>query len=210
MTEPDDELSLEMVTAALRMDSADVAIYTRVLSKSLSEALPPDYVTVERERSMSDRMRGRPGEISKVVVRLGDQLMTLSVRNGQPSAEICRQVRGVVLSTKTVPLQQWASALASALVEHAESNAEAAQALRRLVTGSLPACRIQDVVIDPLQKNVSRDRTLKARCLHWTSSQERSGPTVFSRRSAKAEWAWCTLLAMPRAVASRSRFSDQR
>ena len=125
-----------MVTAALRMDSADVAVYTRVLTKSLSEALPPGYVTVERERSMSDRMRGRPGEISKVVVRLGDQLMTLAVKNGQPVAEICREVRGVVLSRENVPFQQWASALASALVEHAESNAQAAQALRRLVTGA--------------------------------------------------------------------------
>ena len=136
MAEPDDPLSLEMVTAALRMDSADVAIYARVLTKSLSEALPPEYVTVERERSMSDRMRGRPGEISKVVVRLGDQLMTLAVRNGKPTAEICREVRGVVLSRDTVPLQQWASALASALVVHAESNAQAAEALRRLVTGA--------------------------------------------------------------------------
>ena len=67
MTEPDDALSLEMVTAALRMDSADVAVYTRVLTKSLSEALPPGYVTVERERSMSDRMRGRPGEARIVI-----------------------------------------------------------------------------------------------------------------------------------------------
>jgi len=136
MTEPDDDLSLEMVTAALRMDSADVAVYARVLSKSLSEALPPEYVTVERERSVSDRMRGRPGEISKLAVRLGDQLMTLAIRNGQPSAEICREVRGVVLSRQNVPLQQWAGALASALVVHAESSAQAAQALRRLVTGS--------------------------------------------------------------------------
>jgi hypothetical protein len=143
MTEPDDELSLEMVTAALRMDSADVAVYTRVLSKSLSEAMPPDYVTVERERSMSDRMRGRPGEISKVAIRLGDQLMTLAVRNGQPAAEICREVRGVVLSRQNVPLQQWASALASALVQHAEDNAQAAEALRRLVTGSLSACELR-------------------------------------------------------------------
>jgi hypothetical protein len=136
VSESDDVLSLEMVTAALRMDSADVAIYTRVLVKSLSEALPPGYVTVERERSMSDRMRGRPGEISKVGVRLGDQLMTLAVRDGQPSAEICREVRGVVLSRDNVPLQQWASTLASALVVHAENNAQAAEALRRLVTGA--------------------------------------------------------------------------
>jgi len=135
VNEPDDALSLEMVTAALRLDSADVAVYARVLTKSLSEALPPGYVTVERERSMSDRMRGRPGEVSKVAVRLGDQLMTLEVKNGQPTAEICREVRGVVLSRQNVPVQQWASALASALVLHAENNAQAAQALRRLVTG---------------------------------------------------------------------------
>jgi hypothetical protein len=136
MTEPDDPLSLEMVTAALRMDSADVAVYARVLTKSLSEALPPEYVTVERERSMSDRMRGRPGEISKLAVRLGDQVMALTVKNGRPIAEICREVRGVVLSRQSVPLQEWAGALASALVVHAENNAQAAQALRRLVTGA--------------------------------------------------------------------------
>jgi hypothetical protein len=134
--EPDPGLSLDMVTAALRLDSTDTAIYASVLVKSLSEALPPEYLTVERERSMSDRMRGRPGEISKVEVHLGDQVMTLAVKNGRPAAEICREVRGVVLSRQTVPLQQWASALASALMSHAESNAKAAEALRRLVIGS--------------------------------------------------------------------------
>jgi hypothetical protein len=116
MTEPDDALSLEMVTAALRADSADAAVYARVLTKSLSEALPP--------------------EISKVVVKLGDQQMTLTVQGGRPAAEICKEVRGVVLSRTPVPLHQWASVLASALVDHAEGNAQAAEALRRLVLGS--------------------------------------------------------------------------
>jgi hypothetical protein len=125
-----------MVTAAFRLDSADTAIYASVLTKSLSEALPPEYVTVERERSMSDRMRGRPGEVSRVEVRLGDQVMTLAVKNGRPVAEICREVRGVVLSRQAVPIQQWASALASALMDHAQSSAQAAEALRRLVLGS--------------------------------------------------------------------------
>jgi hypothetical protein len=136
MTSPDDALSLEMVAAALRADNADAAVYARVLANSLSEALPPGYVTVERERSMADRMKGRPGEISKVAIRLGDQVMTLAVRGGQPTAEICREVRGVVLSRQSVPLHQWASALASALVDHAQGNAAAAEALRKLVLGS--------------------------------------------------------------------------
>jgi hypothetical protein len=81
-------------------------------------------------------MRGRPGEVSKVAVRLGDNLMTLSVRGGRPVAEICREVRGVVLSRDNVPLQEWATRLAEALVRHAADNAEAAEALRRLVTGT--------------------------------------------------------------------------
>jgi hypothetical protein len=125
-----------MVTAALRADSTDVAIYARVLTQSLGEALPSEYVTVERDRTMSDRMKGRPGEVSKIVVRLGEQQMTLAVQNGRPVAEICRAVRGVVLSRQTVPVAEWAAALAGALLSYAEQNAEAAQALRKLVAGS--------------------------------------------------------------------------
>lgn len=136
MTEQDDALSLDMVTAALRADSTDVAIYARVLTQSLGEALPPDCVTVDRDRTMSDRMKGRPGEISKVAVRLGELQMTLAVRNGQAVAEICRAVRGVVLSRQTVPIGEWAATLASALVSYAEQNAQAAQALRKLVAGN--------------------------------------------------------------------------
>ena len=133
--EPAGSPSLDMVTAALRADSTDVAIYARVLAQSLGEALPADCMSVERDRSMSDRMRGRPGEISKIVARLGELQMTLAVRNGQPVAEVCRAVRGVVLSRQTVPIGDWATTLAGALVSYAEQNAQAAQALRRLVAG---------------------------------------------------------------------------
>jgi hypothetical protein len=84
---------------------------------------------------MSDRMRGRPGETSRIAVQLGDTQMTLSVQGGKAVAEICRAVRGVVLSRNTVPIHEWAAALASALVGYAEQNAQAAQALRRLVAG---------------------------------------------------------------------------
>jgi len=136
MTESDDALSLDLVTAALRADSADLAIYARVLTESLSEALPPGTVSVERERTVSDRMRGRPGEVSKVTVRLGDQVMTLGISRGQPTAEILKEVRGVVLSRQPVLLNEWTAALAAALVTHAERNAVAAQALRKLVAGS--------------------------------------------------------------------------
>ncbi len=131
-----DGLSLDMLMAALRADSTDVAIYARVLTESLGEALPAGCVSVERERSVSDRMRGRPGTVSKVTVRLGDRVMSLGVQRGAPAAEICREVRGVVLSRQPVPVGQWIAELARALMEQADQNAATAQALRRLVAGA--------------------------------------------------------------------------
>jgi hypothetical protein len=136
MTEPGDAPSLDLVAAALRADSADVAVYARVLTDSLGDALPEGVVTVDRERSVSDRMRGRPGEVAKITVRLGDQMLTLAVRRGQPVAEICREVRGVVLSRRPVQVTEWAAELAKALVAYADQNAQAAQVLRRLVAGN--------------------------------------------------------------------------
>jgi len=128
---------LDMVTAALRADSADVAVYARVLTESLGDALPAGCVTVDRDRpSMSDRLHGRSGQVSKITVRLGDRVMTLGLKRGAPVAEICSEVRGVVLSRQPVQLGTWAEELARALVEHAEQNAEAAKALRRLVAGT--------------------------------------------------------------------------
>ena len=135
MTDPGDGLSLDMVTAALRADSADVAIYARVLTESLGDALPAGWVTIERDRTASDRMRGRPGQVVKITVRMGDLIMTLSVKRGVPVAEICHEVRGVVLSRQPVPVSTWAQELARALVAHAEQNADTAQALRKLVAG---------------------------------------------------------------------------
>jgi hypothetical protein len=135
MTEPPDALSFDLVAAALRADSADVAIYARVLTDSLGDVLPPGVVEIDRERSMSDRMRGRPGEVAKITVRLGEQVLTLARQRGQLAAEVCKEVRGVVLSRKPVPVAEWAAELTRAMLAYADQNAQAAQVLRRLVTG---------------------------------------------------------------------------
>ena len=135
-TQSGDSLSLEMVTAALRADSSDLAIYARVLTESLGDSLPPGCVDVERSRSMADRVQNRPGTVTKVSVRLGEKTMTLGLHRGAPVAEICHEVRGIVLSRTSVPIAEWAAELARGLVAHAQENAAAASALRRLVAGA--------------------------------------------------------------------------
>ena len=137
MTEPGDGLSLEEITAALRADSADVALYARVLTESLGDALPDGCVVVDRDRSMSDRLHGRPGQVTKITVRLGEKVLTLATVPGQPpKAEICREVRGVVLSRQPAGLQEWISDLARELAAQAQQNAHTAEVLRKLITGS--------------------------------------------------------------------------
>ncbi len=134
--DPADSPSLDMLTAALRADSSDIAIYAQVLTESLGDALPPDCVTVDRNRSASDRMKGRPGTVTKITVRLGDQIMTLErTKGGAPAAEVSRQVRGIAISRQPVQVGEWAAELARALVKHGEQNAATAEALRRLVAG---------------------------------------------------------------------------
>ena len=135
-TTGDDGLSLEMVMAALRADSSDIAIYAKVLTDTLGDSLPADCLSIERNRSMADRMQNRPGTVTKVSVKLGEKNLTLGTnRRGVPVAEVCHEVRGIVLSRKQVPIADWAAELARGLVQHAEQNAQAATALRRLVAG---------------------------------------------------------------------------
>jgi hypothetical protein len=124
--------SFDMVAAALRTDAADVATYARVLTGSLAEALPAGCVRIERRGGFGSRRR----EPSRIVVTLGDRTLSLSSESGAPVAEICHEVRGVVLSRDRVGLDVWIEALAKGLVAHADENARAAEALKRLVAGS--------------------------------------------------------------------------
>jgi hypothetical protein len=132
---PETPADFHLVAAALRQDAADVATYAAVLTGTLADALPPGCVTVERTRTLSDKMRGRDGQVHRVVVRLGERTLSLSAQHGSPVAEVHHEVRGVVLSRDRVSLDAWLEALAHELVAHADANARAADALRRLVTG---------------------------------------------------------------------------
>ena len=127
-------MEFDRVAAALRQDAADVATYARVLTVTLADALPPGSVTVEYERGLSDRLRGREGRPRRIVVRLGERTLLLA-GGARPVAEIHHEVRGVVLSRDEVALDVWLQALARELVAEANANARAADALRRLVAG---------------------------------------------------------------------------
>ncbi|HEX3907537.1 MAG TPA: hypothetical protein VHW92_06370 [Mycobacteriales bacterium] len=129
--QPDD---VDALAAALRADSADLDLYARVFTTSLAEALPQGMVTVERDRSMGDRVAGRPGTVRLLRVDTGETTLELGRgRGGVPVARIARAVRGVVISSKEVPIDTWVQALADHLAVRARESAAARDALARLL-----------------------------------------------------------------------------
>lgn len=128
-------MDVELLAAALRQDSADLDVYAKVLSVNLVESLPPGAVQVERKRSMGDRMAGREGTVTSLDVALGEVRLGLRMERGRPIGEICKEVRGVVLSRQQVNLDEWIAALAKGLADTAASSARAREALQRYLGG---------------------------------------------------------------------------
>ncbi|MBY8879684.1 hypothetical protein [Actinacidiphila acidipaludis] len=127
--------SLDLLAAALRSDAADLDVYARVLTETLADALPPDSVTVARKRGVADRLAGRDGRVERVEVVLGEQRLVLDLAGGRPQGQLCKEVRGVVLSRRPVALDEWVRELAGAVMVRARSDARARAALERLVLG---------------------------------------------------------------------------
>lgn len=131
---PGGGMDVQMLAAALRQDSADLDVYARVLSVNLVESLPKDAVQVVRKRSLGDRAAGREGSVVELDVALGDVRLALKTDRGRVVGEICKEVRGVVLSRQQVGLDEWIAALAQGLADEAASSARAREALQRWLT----------------------------------------------------------------------------
>ena len=128
------DMEVELLAAALRQDSADLSLYAKVLTVNLVDSLPAGAVKVERKRSVSDRMAGREGTVSSLDVALGEHRLSLRADRGRVVGEICKEVRGIVLSRREVGLDEWIDALAQALAEAAASSARARQAIEKFLT----------------------------------------------------------------------------
>jgi hypothetical protein len=125
---------VDRLAAALRADSADLDIYARVLTTSLADALPANMVEIARDQSLRDRLAGRPGVVRSVRVSLGDLSIELATdRSGVPVARAARAVRGVVISSKPISVEEWTRLLAAGLAERAQESGAARAALSRLL-----------------------------------------------------------------------------
>jgi hypothetical protein len=130
--EPPPLPQLALLAAELCRRTADHELYVAFLLNTLA-ALPADLVTVRQEGRLRARLRGRPPVVRGVTLRLGNRRFELDrAEAGRSAALIRHESGGVVLSTRSVGLDEWSRELAGALGELAERDAAIAAAIERL------------------------------------------------------------------------------
>jgi len=128
-----DELSeplrMEMFAASLRADSTDVKAFLEALAVKLEGSLPNQTIVTRQSGLFS-----REHPVKEITVTLGEYQYRISrERQGPLLALRAKVVRGIVLKTEQLPVEQWIDELAGALAQTAAQSAQARAALERFL-----------------------------------------------------------------------------
>ena len=119
----------ELFAASLRADKADLKTFLEALAVKMEGSLP-DYTRVTRQGSIFSRER----TVKEVMVSLGDYQYRIGrERQGPLVAVRAHVVRGIVLKTEQIPVDQWIEELSEALAQLAGSSAQSRSALERFL-----------------------------------------------------------------------------
>jgi hypothetical protein len=132
---PDDDfeqaLNLDLLAASLRADKAEATQLLETLSKILLAAVP-EHTKVERGGWMLSKDR----PITEVTVNFEDQeYQIVRGKHGAFSGRVRKSVRGVVLRTSDISLDECFKSILRELESLAVNNAKARAALNKLVLG---------------------------------------------------------------------------
>jgi hypothetical protein len=119
----------ELFAASLRADKADLKTFLEALAVKMEGSLP-DYTRVTRRGSIFSRER----TVKEVMVSLGDYQYRIGrERQGPLVAVRAHVVRGIVLKTEQIPVDQWIEELSEALAQLAGYSAQSRAALERFL-----------------------------------------------------------------------------
>ena len=124
-----DDLGFELLASSLRADAGDLKAFTEALAVKLEGALP-NQTRVERK---SSGLFSKVKQVHHLSVDMGDQRFELTADGGRVQATRCKAVRGIVLKTESLPLDQWIDELSRQLTAAAQQSEQARLALERLL-----------------------------------------------------------------------------
>jgi hypothetical protein len=120
----------DLVAASLRADAADTRGFLEALAVRLEEALPEQTEVERRAR----RLLSREKVVRRIAVDAGESRYVLEPdARGGVEARRSAAVRGIVLKTDPLPLEEWIDALARDLADQARATEQGRVALERLL-----------------------------------------------------------------------------
>ena len=120
----------ELLSASLRASSRDLGTFVRVLAEKLEQALPAQ-VRVERRRK---RFLSGERSVTAIECDLGDRRYSLDAGGVRLEPRRSTLVRGVVLKSEALGLDEWIDALAADLAREARASEQASRAVESLLT----------------------------------------------------------------------------
>lgn len=124
----DESLKIDILAASLRMDKQESSELVESLATRL-QSLLPDSTTIERGGWMLSSVR----PVKKLIVRFNDLHLGLVKEKSRVTATSMKIVRGVVLKTSEISLDEWIKTLATELTKASNSSSEMKTALSEFI-----------------------------------------------------------------------------
>ncbi len=122
-------LQVELFAASLRADSTDLSAFMEALASKLAGSLP-GQTQVARQSGLFTRTH----PVKEIMVTLGDyQYRIIKERHGTLLTSRAKVVRGIVLKTEQIGMEQWIGELAGSLAQESTRSAQARSALERFL-----------------------------------------------------------------------------
>ncbi len=127
--ELDGPRQVEMLAASLRANMSDLDAFMEALAAKLKGALP-EQTTITRHSALFSREH----PVKEVIVAFGEhQYMLLREKQGQLLGQRATKVRGIVLKTEHIPVEQWIDEIAANLAQEAVRSTQTRSALEQFL-----------------------------------------------------------------------------
>jgi hypothetical protein len=122
----------DLVAASLRADTTDLVAFVEALAVKLEGALPGDVTVTRKGGGLLSRGTKR---VQRISVGMDEGRYDLEWAGQQIQTSRCNEVRGIVIKSERLGLDEWIDALSRELTERAQQSERSRIAIQRLLEG---------------------------------------------------------------------------
>ena len=124
-----DDPGFDLVAASLRADTTDLNAFVEALAVKLEGALP-DSVRVDRK---GGGLLSREKRVRRISIGMDEARYDLDRVGESIQTSRCNEVRGIVIKSERLGLDEWIDALSRELTQRAQQSERSMLALQRLL-----------------------------------------------------------------------------